>query len=226
MANLKFSFIVLLIFVCVLTLTGEYKVTFPTNPVRVSAGEDVILNCEVEPPFNLTEKTVEWKYFNTSNDEFLVHVFRNERDDPSSQDDKFKNRTSLFHDQLKEGNLSLKLLSVNLNDEGNYTCIVKKLNGSDRRGQIQLFVTARKKPEQQQNESGLSNDTTKGPHSVLCIVLSSVSVIILVVIITGPVLYKKRKSCRRKADRQEDAAPTERVELNIRPQEQINEHDS
>ncbi|XP_029381685.1 CD276 antigen-like isoform X2 [Echeneis naucrates] len=225
MANLKFSFIVLLIFVCVLTLTGEYKVTFPTNPVRVSAGEDVILNCEVEPPFNLTEKTVEWKYFNTSNDEFLVHVFRNERDDPSSQDDKFKNRTSLFHDQLKEGNLSLKLLSVNLNDEGNYTCIVKKLNGSDRRGQIQLFVT-RKKPEQQQNESGLSNDTTKGPHSVLCIVLSSVSVIILVVIITGPVLYKKRKSCRRKADRQEDAAPTERVELNIRPQEQINEHDS
>uniref|UniRef100_A0A665T3C2 Ig-like domain-containing protein n=1 Tax=Echeneis naucrates TaxID=173247 RepID=A0A665T3C2_ECHNA len=115
--------------------------TFPTNPVRVSAGEDVILNCEVEPPFNLTEKTVEWKYFNTSNDEFLVHVFRNERDDPSSQDDKFKNRTSLFHDQLKEGNLSLKLLSVNLNDEGNYTCIVKKLNGSDRRGQIQLFVS-------------------------------------------------------------------------------------
>uniref|UniRef100_A0A665TP06 Ig-like domain-containing protein n=1 Tax=Echeneis naucrates TaxID=173247 RepID=A0A665TP06_ECHNA len=93
--------------------------------IRVSAGEDVILNCEVEPDIDLTKKTVEWKYFDTSTKkELWVHMFRNGKDDPDSQDDKFKKRTFLFHDKLKEGNLSLKLLSVNLSDEGIYTCIV------------------------------------------------------------------------------------------------------
>uniref|UniRef100_A0A7N6BKH5 Ig-like domain-containing protein n=1 Tax=Anabas testudineus TaxID=64144 RepID=A0A7N6BKH5_ANATE len=104
------------------------NVTGSHEPVRAVVGDDVILPCHLEPPFDVTTLRVDW----TFNGDLTVH-----RDDPDSQHKKFKHRTSLFHDELHKGNISLKLTNVSETDAGNYTCYVPRLKS---RGSAILIV--------------------------------------------------------------------------------------
>lgn len=105
------------------------------QPVQVLVGQDAILLCQVRPHLDVSGLTVEWKR-NTA----LVHVYRNMRDNPNLQHKDFKDRTSLFHDEMTRGNISVKLSSVNKLDAGNYTCFVPKLEGEVKRGYTVLVV--------------------------------------------------------------------------------------
>uniref|UniRef100_A0A4W6FUA0 Ig-like domain-containing protein n=1 Tax=Lates calcarifer TaxID=8187 RepID=A0A4W6FUA0_LATCA len=98
------------------------------STVKAAVGEDVILPCHLDPPFNVTNLTVEWKF--TGN---LVHLYRSREDDLTDQHLNFKNRTSLFKDEMVKGNISLKLTNVTENDAGNYTCNVPKLESQVKR---------------------------------------------------------------------------------------------
>uniref|UniRef100_A0A671TPQ6 Ig-like domain-containing protein n=1 Tax=Sparus aurata TaxID=8175 RepID=A0A671TPQ6_SPAAU len=102
---------------------GTYKCSLPTmkkesdvigsyQPVKVLVSDDIILPCHLERGPGLD------------------HVYRNRRDDPVSQDQNFKGRTSLFQDEMTRGNISLKLTDVTEQDAGNYTCSVPKLQRS------------------------------------------------------------------------------------------------
>ncbi|XP_027008390.2 V-set domain containing T-cell activation inhibitor 1 [Tachysurus fulvidraco] len=51
-----------------------------------------------------------------------VHTFFDKADHLEYQDGHFKNRTSLFRDQLSQGNISLLLQSIRSTDEGRYKC--------------------------------------------------------------------------------------------------------
>lgn len=92
------------------------------EPGRAVVGQDVILPCHLQNQADVTGETVEWTYNNTE-----VHVYRHMKDDADSQDKKYKNRTSLFHNEMTKGNISLKLTNVTEKDAGNYTCYVPKL---------------------------------------------------------------------------------------------------
>ena len=105
------------------------------EPIKVVVGDDVILPCHVEPQFYVTNLTVEWRL-----NEIKVHVYRSGGYDPSSQDQRFKDRTSLFPDEMAHGNISLKLTNVTQNDAGIYTCIVPKLQGQFKKGNVRLIV--------------------------------------------------------------------------------------
>lgn len=105
------------------------------STVKAAVGEDVILPCHLEPPFNVTNLTVEWKF--TGN---LVHLYRSREDDLTDQHLNFKNRTSLFKDEMVKGNISLKLTNVTENDAGNYTCNVPKLESQVKRDIVTLTV--------------------------------------------------------------------------------------
>uniref|UniRef100_A0A8C4GHD3 Ig-like domain-containing protein n=1 Tax=Dicentrarchus labrax TaxID=13489 RepID=A0A8C4GHD3_DICLA len=105
------------------------------KPVTVTVGDNVILPCHLEPPFNVTTLTVEWK-----RDGEYVHVYRSTKDDPGLQDENFRGRTSLFHEEMIRGNISLKLTNVTELDAGSYTCNVPKLQSQVRRGFINLTV--------------------------------------------------------------------------------------
>ncbi|XP_043954851.1 uncharacterized protein LOC122821060 isoform X2 [Gambusia affinis] len=61
-----------------------------------------------------------------------------EKDETS--DPKYQNRTSMFHDEFKKGNISLKLTNVSKEDGGNYTCFVPKLQSQVRKGNVTLYV--------------------------------------------------------------------------------------
>ncbi len=105
------------------------------EPVKVTVGDDTILPCHLEPPFDVNNLTVEWKRNGKE-----VHVYRSRDDDLVNQDKNFKDRTSLFHDEMSRGNISLKLTNVTELDAGNYTCHVPKLDSQVRRGNVILIV--------------------------------------------------------------------------------------
>uniref|UniRef100_A0A3B4G1P3 Ig-like domain-containing protein n=1 Tax=Pundamilia nyererei TaxID=303518 RepID=A0A3B4G1P3_9CICH len=93
------------------------------EPVKANVGEDVILPCHLEPPFNVSTLTVEWKRNKT-----YVHVYRSMKHDPNQQNSHFINRTYLFCDEIGKGNISLLLRNVSKEDEGLYICYVPKLH--------------------------------------------------------------------------------------------------
>ncbi|XP_047454122.1 CD276 antigen homolog isoform X2 [Mugil cephalus] len=168
--ELKNGNVSLKIFRVKLSDQGEYRCTIPTmnkeasisltvvetevigshEPVVGVVGEDVILPCHLEPPFDVKNLAVVWKH-----NEDNVHFYRSLSDDFSFQHEQFKGRTSLFHDEMIHGNISLKLTNVTRNDAGDYTCYVPKLKSQVRKGKLSLVV-------QEQRNISSSNQTSRG----------------------------------------------------------------
>ncbi|XP_066512799.1 tripartite motif-containing protein 16-like protein [Hoplias malabaricus] len=61
----------------------------------------------------------------------MVHLYINHEDRTDKQAEAFKGRTSLFKDELKTGNTSLKLSAVQPSDEGLYNCLIQSGSESD-----------------------------------------------------------------------------------------------
>uniref|UniRef100_A0A8C4GYL5 Ig-like domain-containing protein n=1 Tax=Dicentrarchus labrax TaxID=13489 RepID=A0A8C4GYL5_DICLA len=112
----------------IILTVGEYN-----KPVTVTVGDNVILPCHLEPPFDVRSLTVVW-----TRDGQYVHVYRSRMDDPGSQDKNFRGRTSVFHEEMIRGNISLKLTNVTEMDAGSYTCFVPGLQSQVRRGMFSL----------------------------------------------------------------------------------------
>lgn len=96
----------------------------PKPLIKVEEGVDVSLPCHLDPPRDVSGYTVDWK---RDGQERPVHVYRDRMDDPVSQMGDFRNRTSLNHENLRRGNLTLCISSVRLSDTGSYKCFVPKL---------------------------------------------------------------------------------------------------
>ena len=100
-----------------------------SQPVLAIVGDDVILPCHIEPPVNMAKGNVEWSRPALQPEYVLVlqHGVVQAADFMNPQ---YKKRTSLFHDELPRGNISLKLSRVKLSDEGMFTCRAPTLPSS------------------------------------------------------------------------------------------------
>uniref|UniRef100_A0A3B3H7R4 Ig-like domain-containing protein n=1 Tax=Oryzias latipes TaxID=8090 RepID=A0A3B3H7R4_ORYLA len=108
---------------------GSSKVVCSPSTVQAHLGQNVVLSCRVEPPSDLRAEALEWKHGPD-----VVHVYRSRKDDPDNQVQRFKGRTFLHHQNLKDGNVSLTLTKVTKEDEGNYTFCLPK-------AKVQLVVS-------------------------------------------------------------------------------------
>uniref|UniRef100_A0A667X2Y5 Ig-like domain-containing protein n=1 Tax=Myripristis murdjan TaxID=586833 RepID=A0A667X2Y5_9TELE len=90
--------------------------------IHATDGGEVILPCWVDPRTDVRDRTVEWKKDKVD----IVHVYRHGADDDDLQKERFRGRTSLFHDEMATGNLSLKLSNVTMNDSGTYRCSLRR----------------------------------------------------------------------------------------------------
>uniref|UniRef100_A0A3Q2D795 Ig-like domain-containing protein n=1 Tax=Cyprinodon variegatus TaxID=28743 RepID=A0A3Q2D795_CYPVA len=88
--------------------------------VKAMLGDDVVLPCQVKPPEDPTQTTVEWGRPDLK--PRFVFVWHNQKEYIADQNKVFRGRTSLFHDKLKDGNVSLKLSNVRHSDNGKYRC--------------------------------------------------------------------------------------------------------
>ncbi|XP_024144231.1 myelin-oligodendrocyte glycoprotein [Oryzias melastigma] len=96
----------------------DVKLICSPPTVQTKPGQGVVLSCAVKPPFDLTAQTVEW----TRGTDVVVHRYRSQGNDKTDQHQKFRGRTVLIHQNLKDGNVSLRLINITKEDEGNYSC--------------------------------------------------------------------------------------------------------
>ncbi|KAM8746702.1 uncharacterized protein AB9X84_014883 [Acanthopagrus schlegelii] len=142
-----FTVLVVLIHLC----RGQHHVIGPSQPIVATVGGDVVLPAYLHPATNALRVTVEWTRPDLS--PRFVHVLRQGvkliGNHPS-----YEGRTSLFTDELKSGNISLKLSRVRISDEGRYRCFIPEL---DKDHVVQLVVGAASSPvvQKTKNSSGL-----------------------------------------------------------------------
>uniref|UniRef100_A0A8P4KAY3 Ig-like domain-containing protein n=1 Tax=Dicentrarchus labrax TaxID=13489 RepID=A0A8P4KAY3_DICLA len=89
------------------------------------AGDDVILSCSLVPANSASSQTVVWT--RPDLDPKYIHVQKDGQPVCSSQNLLYFNRTALFEEELKHGNVSLKLSRVKISDGGKYFCFVQSV---------------------------------------------------------------------------------------------------
>ncbi|XP_067829981.1 butyrophilin subfamily 1 member A1-like isoform X2 [Heptranchias perlo] len=99
----------------------RFRVLLPFDLIVVTAGEDVVLECQLVPDISLDNLEVRWF---KSDFALPVHLSTGGRDRPDVQDKAYQGRTELFKDEFPRGNASLKLKMIRASDEGSYTCYI------------------------------------------------------------------------------------------------------
>uniref|UniRef100_A0A087XHY0 Ig-like domain-containing protein n=1 Tax=Poecilia formosa TaxID=48698 RepID=A0A087XHY0_POEFO len=103
---------------CRLNVSDKYKLV-GHEPIHAKVGDDVILPCHVEPQFDVTDLTIIWRF-----KDHIIHLHHSGSKDDKSPDPEYSGRTSMFYNEFKKGNISIKLTKVTKEDEGNYICFV------------------------------------------------------------------------------------------------------
>ncbi|XP_005755174.1 programmed cell death 1 ligand 1-like [Pundamilia nyererei] len=88
--------------------------------ITAESGQAVTLPCRA--PNNNNIIVVEWSRADLKSDD--VFLYRDEQFDPDNQHPSFKNRVDLQDRQMKDGDVSLILKDVTINDTGTYECRV------------------------------------------------------------------------------------------------------
>ncbi|CAM5176108.1 unnamed protein product [Eretmochelys imbricata] len=95
------------------------------RPIIVQTGEDVILNCSFQSELNHQPLNITWKREEEEGPDLLVHSYCSQLDPLETQDEAYRGRTQLYPERFHEGNASLRLKNVRLEDDGVYICHVK-----------------------------------------------------------------------------------------------------
>ncbi|XP_064328816.1 myelin-oligodendrocyte glycoprotein-like [Phalacrocorax carbo] len=140
---------------------GEQNTTY-----RAFVGETVILPCTTTSPGQLilSSSKLYWQI-----GPVVVHFFHNGQDSLKLQDERYRGRTSLFLDQMKHGNFSLKLSNVQLKDSADYTCIYKQTGdqlNKTQKSKITLIVSAPSSMKEAPSPSGHSQISSRSPADV------------------------------------------------------------
>ncbi|CAI5660204.1 unnamed protein product [Oreochromis niloticus] len=112
-----------LLSVCLLLVSADQK------NITAESGQDITLPCQA--PNNKTIKGVEWIQPELDQERVLFHW--DEKVIQSNQDPSFKNRVDLQDRQMKDGDVSLILKDVTINDTGTYQCRVLVRGGNRRK---------------------------------------------------------------------------------------------
>uniref|UniRef100_A0A3Q1IG58 Ig-like domain-containing protein n=1 Tax=Anabas testudineus TaxID=64144 RepID=A0A3Q1IG58_ANATE len=105
---------------------GQSKLIGPSQPIVATVGDDIILPCHLEPAVDVAAKTLEWT--RSDLDPRFVFVWRAAQDVLNIKNPAYIGRSSLFTDELKQGNISLKLTKVKPADQGRYRCYIPDNN--------------------------------------------------------------------------------------------------
>ncbi|XP_072331741.1 butyrophilin subfamily 1 member A1-like [Scyliorhinus torazame] len=114
-----FRIVFLLVFHSV--LSERFRVLVPDEPIVVTVGDDVVLECQLVPGISLDNLEIRWF---TSDSASPLHLYSDGQDRPDVQDKAYRGRTELFKDEFPRGNASLKLKKMKASDGGSYTCFI------------------------------------------------------------------------------------------------------
>ncbi|XP_050924691.1 uncharacterized protein LOC108874178 isoform X3 [Lates calcarifer] len=129
---------------CRLNVTATHQLTCQTEPIQAEEGGDVSLQCRLDPSVDLRKETLDFTRADLNREDDVVHSYRHEKDQTDPQMDQYRGRTTLIHEDLIRGIISLNISSLTLTDSGLYTCYVPDLEAYCT---ITLTVAVRKKDE-------------------------------------------------------------------------------
>ncbi|XP_005755206.1 coxsackievirus and adenovirus receptor-like [Pundamilia nyererei] len=170
------------------TLMFVVFVSADEKNITAEFGHDVILTCQVRND-NKKIIVVEWSRADLEPQHVLLQ--RNEQFVPDGQHPSFKNRVDLQDRQMKDGDVSLILKDVTINDAGTYECRVQRQRES--LSLISTFYLSVVPPGQSggHKEDRRNKDGGKEDGSVGLIVGLSVSAVLLVVVVVGFLIYRR-----------------------------------
>lgn len=97
-------------------------ILFPCiKELKEKPGADVLLKCE--GPKDVVIDLLEWSKPDLQSEDF-VYYYRSKRPNESYQHKSFRGRVRLKDPEMKNGNVSVILSQVTLNDTGTYECVV------------------------------------------------------------------------------------------------------
>ncbi|NWH25394.1 VTCN1 inhibitor, partial [Grus americana] len=151
----------------------------PDTTCHAFVGETVLLPCTTTSPgeLALSHSMLYWQIGS-----LVVHFFHNGQDSLTSQDERYHGRTSLFLDQMKHGNFSLKLSNVQLLDAAVYACIYKQAPNETQKSKIKLIVSGNHQLHADFvfNFSGHSQNSSRSPADAPCLAVLPLSFHLLV----------------------------------------------
>ncbi|KAL4008132.1 hypothetical protein ACER0C_001984 [Sarotherodon galilaeus] len=120
-----------LLFVFFLLVSSDQK------HITAESGHSVTLPCQA-PNDDITITAVEWTKADLKNE--YVFFYRNKGFDPANQHPSFKNRVDLQDRQMKDGDVSLILKNVTINDAGTYECRVARRKTNEEIATLNLIT--------------------------------------------------------------------------------------
>lgn len=105
--------------------SGQSQLIGSSQPIMAALGDDITLPCRLDPAEDAAGMTLEWTRPDL-NPRF-VYVWRSGQELEDKKHKSFEGRTSLFMNELKNGNISLKLSNVKVSDHGTYRCFLPAL---------------------------------------------------------------------------------------------------
>ncbi|XP_024117804.1 junctional adhesion molecule-like [Oryzias melastigma] len=168
--------------------TISLSVSPPDLRIKAESGENIILPCE---DTNIKKDSV-LKWIRTDLQDEYLFLYRDSHPFLENQHESFKNRVSLKDPQMKDGNLSVVLENVKVEDSGMYECRVRQLDDPNREmnliSTIHLLVIppgedgGRKRDKEGKNKDG-------GIRGLLGLIALPVLIVVVVVVF---LIYKKK----------------------------------
>ncbi|CAI5671328.1 unnamed protein product [Oreochromis niloticus] len=148
--------------------------------ITAESGQNVTLTCRA-PNNNNSILVVEWSRADLG-DEYVL-LYRDGHFHSDNQHPSFKNRVDLQDRQMKDGDVSLILKDVTINDTGTYECRVQR-----QRESLSLITSVYLSVVPPGKQGGHTADGSVG-----LIVRLSVSAVLLVAAVVGFLIYRKHK---------------------------------
>ncbi|KAF3698311.1 Programmed cell death 1 ligand 1 [Channa argus] len=171
----------LILSVCLLACFLKRSLSKDQQQITVKTGDDVTLQCL--DPRGGDIKLLEWRRQDLK-DEGYVYYYEGRPRIKDYQHSSFQDRVELVDPKMKNGNVSVILKNVTINDTGTYECYVASGGRPELINTITLTVRV-----SGDNKRGGDEDGNVG----LKVGLSVVALLVGVVGVVGVVMYRKRK---------------------------------
>uniref|UniRef100_A0A3B1JT73 Ig-like domain-containing protein n=1 Tax=Astyanax mexicanus TaxID=7994 RepID=A0A3B1JT73_ASTMX len=145
---------------CIISVfvSEPFKVVGPNSPLVAETGEELVLPCSPQSSISAVDMTVKW--IRPDRSDKLVHLYEGYEERNEKQIKSYRGRTSLFKEDLKNGNASLKLSALQPSDEGSYQCYIEY-------GQIDnVNIHVKVKGKNQHDHHRIVNDHESGEANV------------------------------------------------------------
>ncbi|XP_067864870.1 ICOS ligand-like isoform X2 [Heterodontus francisci] len=129
--------------------------------ISATVGGDVLLPCKSDPK-GIAEASMYWEKVQKR---IVVWYWNKGKEDPQHQDPQYRNRTLIANSEFLRGNLSLLIQRLQMNDSGEYNCVVLQ-NGTGTPDILIVNLEVNKsKMETEVNTKSVSFDNYTKPNN-------------------------------------------------------------